>query len=116
MIICSLKYSLKQQIKYDIIEKMNLLGGFMEAIHCITGRRSIREFTEETVTPAVLEEVIDAADQRVVDAHGDHHGAAAYAGNDVGQADHHAAYNVQDQSHSVYLAQNGCRYSHGTPS
>lgn len=33
----------------------------MEAIQCITGRRSIREFTEETVTPAVLEEVIDAA-------------------------------------------------------
>ena len=43
----------------------------------------------------VLEQRIDAADDRVVNAHGNHHRAAAYAGDDVGQTDDHAAQNVK---------------------
>ena len=42
----------------------------------------------------LLEEVGDAVNQRVVDAHGDHHRAAADARNNVGQANDQAAQNV----------------------
>ena len=48
----------------------------------------------------VLEQRIDAADDRVVNAHGNHHRAAAYAGDDVGQTDNHAAQNVKNRFHA----------------
>ena len=48
----------------------------------------------------VLEQRIDAADDRIVNAHGNHHRAAAYAGDDVGQTDNHAAQNVKNRFHA----------------
>ena len=48
----------------------------------------------------VFEQRIDAADDRVVNAHGNHHRAAAYAGNDVGQTNNHAAQNVKKRFHA----------------
>ena len=40
-------------------------------------------------------------DQRIVDAHGHHHGAAADAGDDIGQANHHAPEDLQHKFHQA---------------
>ena len=45
--------------------------------------------------PELSEQVRHAVNERIVDAHGHHHGAAAHAGDDVGDADDDTAQNVQ---------------------
>ena len=52
----------------------------------------------------LAEQMGDAVDERVVNAHGNHHGAAGYAGDDVGNADDDAAQNLIDQLHMLFLS------------
>ena len=50
----------------------------------------------------LLKEVGDAVNQRIVDAHGNHHCAAGYAGDDVGKPNHHAFEDVNEEFHAFH--------------
>lgn len=50
----------------------------------------------------LLKEVGDAVNQRIVDAHGNHHCAAGYAGDDVGKPNYHAFEDVNEEFHAFH--------------